>query len=793
MQRNADHNQVHLGDAQTILDSITDAFFSLNGNWEFSYVNRQTEQVLGHPASALLHRSIWEVFPGTVGSEFERVYRTAAQERVAASFCSYYPDHDRWYDVNVYPAQGGLAVYFRDVTARMREELRREALFKLSDLFRERKTSEETIYRASEILGSVLGVSRVGYGTIDPVAETMRVFREWNGAGVAPLAQELDLRDYGSFIDDLKAGRFIAINDVDQDSRTAQAATALKERSASSFVNVPVIEQDCLVAVIYINHATTRQWLPEELAFIKEVAERTRTATERQRNEDELANLAAHSERRRRLYETFLENSPDLAYVFDLNHRFTYANKVLLGMWNRTWEEAIGKNCLELGYEPWHAAMHDREIDEVIATRQPVRGEVPFAGAYGRRIYEYIFTPVLGPDGEVEAVAGTTRDVTDRKLIEETLADANRRKDELLAMLAHELRNPLAPIRAAAEVLERFALDEKLTKSTSQIIIRQVKHMAALIDDLLDASRVTQGLVTIARVPLDLHAVVYDAVEQVRPAIAARGHQLRLDLSAERGDVLGDQKRLVQIVSNLLDNAVKYTPEGGMIEVGLKSDAELLTLSVTDNGIGIPAEFQPRVFDLFTQAERTSDRVQGGLGIGLALVRNLTEMHGGTISCYSAGHGQGSQFTIVLPRYAAAAEPELDSERHTLQPPGMGKPLRILVVDDNVDAASVLAMYLEALGHQVLIEHSSIRALARAVAEQPDVCILDIGLPEMDGNELARRLRAEPATAQTLLIALTGYGGEQDKRASKEAGFDQHFVKPVDPGKLAELLVQYRA
>ena len=793
MQRHADHNQVQLGDAQTILDSITDAFFTLNGNWEFSYVNRQTEQVLGHPASALLQRSIWEVFPGTVGSEFERVYRTAAQERVAASFCSYYPDHDRWYDVNVYPAQGGLAVYFRDVTARMREESRREALLKLSDLFRERKTSEETIYRASEILGSVLGVSRVGYGAIDPVAETMRVFREWNSAGVEPLAQELDLRDYGSFIDDLKAGRFIAINDVDQDSRTLQAATALKERSASSFVNVPVIELDCLVAVIYVNHGRPRQWLPEELAFIKEVAERTRTATERQRNEDELAKLAEHSERRRRLYETFLENSPDLAYVFDLNHRFTYANKVLLGMWNRTWEEAIGKNCLELGYEPWHAAMHDREIDEVIATRQPVRGEVPFAGAYGRRIYEYIFTPVLGPDGEVEAVSGTTRDVTDRKLIEEALADANRRKDELLAMLAHELRNPLAPIRAAAEVLDRFALDEKLTKSTSQIIIRQVKHMAALVDDLLDASRVTQGLVTIARLPLDLHAVVYDAVEQVRPAIAARGHHLRLDLSAQRGDVLGDQKRLVQIVSNLLDNAVKYTHEGGMIEIGLQSDADRVALSVTDNGIGIPVEFQPRVFDLFTQAERTSDRVQGGLGIGLALVRNLTEMHGGTISCYSAGQGQGSQFTIVLPRHTAAAEPQPNRDSHTFQPPAVGQPLRILVVDDNVDAASVLALYLEALGHQVLIEHSSIRAFARAVAEQPDVCILDIGLPEMDGNELARRLRAEQATSQTLLIALTGYGGEQDKRDSKEAGFDQHFVKPVDPGKLADLLVQHQA
>ena len=794
MQDDIDDNQVKLEDAQTILDSITDAFFTLNRNWEFSYVNRQTQEVLGHHASELLNRSIWDVFPGTVGSEFERAYRKAAHERIALSFNAYYPDHDRWYDVNVYPAQGGLSIYFRNITARMKDDMRRHALFTLSDTLRDLTCVNDITFKAADILGQTLAVSRVGYGTIDATADTLHVTQEWNRPGVTPLAQQLDLRDYGSFIDDLKAGKFVVIDDVDHDHRTAPAAAALKARCAGSFVNVPILEQGRLVAVLYVNHATARHWSNEELAFIKEVAQRTRTASEHQRSEDALTKLVGYSERRRRLYETFLENTPDLAYVFDLQHRFTYANKVLLTMWNRTWDEAIGKNCLELGYEPWHAEMHDREIEQVILTRQSVRGEVPFNGAYGRRIYEYIFVPVLGPDGEVEAIAGTTRDVTDRKHEEEAMADANQRKDEFLAMLAHELRNPLAPISAAAEVLDRFASNDQLTKKTSRIIIRQVKHMTALVDDLLDVSRVTRGLVELKKAPLDLDTVVYHAVEQVRPFIEAQRHHLQLNLGVQPGLVLGDQKRLVQIVSNLLNNAAKYTPAGGAIEIKIVADATTLALTVTDNGIGIAPALQPRVFDLFTQAERTSDRTQGGLGIGLALAKNLTEMHGGTIHCISSGQGRGSAFTVVLPRYhePARTTPTQDQPEAAsgTAPSAPATSLRVQVVDDNADAATMLGLYLEAVGHQVFIEHSSLQALACARREQPDVCILDIGLPDMDGNQLARQLKADARSANACLIAVTGYGHESDKAAAKAAGFDGFFVKPLDAAALVDLLRQ---
>jgi PAS domain S-box-containing protein len=792
MQRDMSDNPVELSDAQTILDSITDAFFSLNENWQFSYVNRQTETTLGRNASELLGKVLWDVYPGTLDSEFERMYRKAARERVPLTFCSHYPDHDRWYDVNVYPVPGGLSVYFRDVTTRMRDDARRNALFALSDIFRDLATSDEIVYKASEVLGKTLGVSRVGYGTIDPIAETLHVVRDWNAPGVETLAGTLKLRDYGSFIDDLKAGKFIYINDVDKDIRTTSSAAALKGRSAASFVNLPVLEKNRLVAVIFVNDAKVRNWSAEELAFIQDVAERTRIASERARNAEELDRLAADSERRRRLYETFLENSPDLAYVFDLNHRFTYANKVLLKMWGRNWEDAIGKSCLELGYEPWHAEMHDREIDQIIATKEVVRGEVPFAGTNGRRIYEYILVPVLAPDGEVEAIAGTTRDVTERQQAEEALRDSNRRKDEFLAMLAHELRNPLAPISAAAEILQMKPLDQKATERTSRIISRQVKHMTALVDDMLDLSRVTRGLVTLSKSPLDLKSVVYNAVEQVRPFIEVQRHHLLFDLAAETTYVMGDQKRLVQIATNLLNNAAKYTPQGGAIQIRLKVDADMLALSVEDNGIGIPASLQPHVFELFTQADRTSDRTQGGLGIGLALVKNLTELHGGTVSCFSEGKDKGSKFTVLLPRHFIEQDTVLNRDENSSGPARSKRPLRILVVDDNADAAQMLAMYLETLGHHVFIEHASLSAIACARLEKPDVCILDIGLPEMDGNEVARQLRAEQETGGMCLIALTGYGHEHDKLKTTAAGFDHHLVKPVDAGKLADLLERHR-
>ena len=395
--------------------------------------------------------------------------------------------------------------------------------------------------------------------------------------------------------------------------------------------------------------------------------------------------------------------------------------------------------------------------------------------------------PMLDASGQVYEWIGAASDITERKAAEEKLREADRRKDEFLAMLAHELRNPLAPIGAAAELLQRMKLDEAIIKRTSQIIGRQVGHMTALIDDLLDVSRVTRGLVELDTEALDVGAVLHEAVEQVMPVIQQRRHDLALRLPPPGTTVAGDRKRLVQVVANLLGNAAKYTPEGGRLEVSSSIDAERrLCIDVSDDGIGMAPELVARVFELFAQAERSSDRSSGGLGLGLALVKSLVELHGGTVACDSAGPGRGSRFSVCLPMLDRGADAPAQCEEQLAA--GQPGSLRVMVVDDNVDAAVTLSMLLESAGHRVVVEHGALQALERARQFAPQVCLLDIGLPGIDGLELARRLRALPQTASVLLVAVTGYGQERDREQILAAGFDHHLVKPIDTGRLYALL-----
>lgn len=361
------------------------------------------------------------------------------------------------------------------------------------------------------------------------------------------------------------------------------------------------------------------------------------------------------------------------------------------------------------------------------------------------------------------------------------------RKDQFLAMLAHELRNPLAPISAAASLLKIGRTDEAAVANASDIIGRQVAHMVTLVDDLLDVSRVTRGTIELKREPLDLRQVIADAVEQVTPQIQARHHDLVVGEPPVPVPMHGDKKRLVQIVANLLTNAAKYTPEHGHIELRLDLQGDQAALAVADNGVGMAPDFVPHVFELFAQAERTSDRSSGGLGLGLALVKSLTELHGGTVACTSAGPGRGCTFTVRLPRQATD-ESRIDRRRTARVDAPAAAALSIMLVDDNADAAATLAGLLEAAGHDVEVAHRAGDALARAAAQAPDVFLLDIGLPDLDGTALARQLRARPDTGAAVLIALTGYGLEQDRERTRAAGFDHHLVKPVDVSTLYRIL-----
>lgn len=371
--------------------------------------------------------------------------------------------------------------------------------------------------------------------------------------------------------------------------------------------------------------------------------------TERKQAQEGLVRVTEESERLRRLHQTILSGTPDFIYVFSLDYRVVFANDSLLTMWGVTAQQVVGKTFLEIGYEPWHAEMHCREIDEVRRTKGPIRGEVPFNGTHGRRIYDYIFVPVIGADGEVEAVAGTTRDITERRQMEDALRENDRKKDEFIAILAHELRNPLAPLRNGLQVLRLAESDPTVVAEVRGIMERQLAHMIRLIDDLLDVSRIGQDKMELRRSRVLLTDVISSAVETARPVIEAAGHELTVALPPEEIYLDADLTRLAQVFSNLLANSAKYTKKGGRIWIDGERHGARVVVAVRDTGIGIPADSLARIFDMFSQVDRSIERSTGGLGIGLALVKGLVEMHGGTVSANSAGQDQGSTFTVELP------------------------------------------------------------------------------------------------------------------------------------------------
>ena len=473
--------------------------------------------------------------------------------------------------------------------------------------------------------------------------------------------------------------------------------------------------------------------------------------------------------------------SPDWTHMYELDGRGFLKTTARMGEYRI--EEYVHPDDLARAREAIAEAIRDKTVFAL--EHRVLRADRSPGWTYSRAV------PMLDANGEIDEWIGTASDITERKLAEEKLKETDRRKDEFLAMLAHELRNPLAPISSAAQLLRMEGLDKPRVQQTSDIIVRQVGHMTSLVDDLLDVSRVTRGLVELDNAALDVREIVTEAVEQSMPLMQARAQHLALDLAPAASMVLGDRKRLVQVVANLVNNAAKYTREGGHIAVRTAADDGHVVLDVIDDGIGIEPRMIERVFDLFAQAEVTSARSSGGLGLGLALVKSIVELHGGTVGCDSAGAGKGSTFSVRLPCLARSAS-AMETGEPAAAPPAPVQPLRLLVVDDNEDAAAMLGMLLEGAGHEVLVEHSPHRALERARAVAPDVCLLDIGLPEMDGNELAQRLRMLPETAHAVLIAVTGYGQEHDRRRSLASGFDHHLVKPVDTAELRSLLARVR-
>ncbi|MES2920570.1 MAG: PAS domain S-box protein [Verrucomicrobiota bacterium] len=800
-----------------------------------------------------------------------------------------------------------------------------------------------------------LGLSRCTLAEVDEAADKLVVTHDGHRETSRSLLGVYSLSDSltPGLLKSAHSGETLVVRDTRADTRKQVDA------DIGSFVSTPLIRDDQLCYLLTIYHPEPRDWRQDEIELMREFGARLWTRLERSRVEKSFARAMSESEQQRRLYNTVLSNTPDFIYVFDLSHQFIYINEALLKVYGLTWEEAKGRDWIGLGYEKWHADMHDREIDQVIATKAPIRGEIPFVGTAGRRIYDYIFSPVIGAGGEVEAVAGTTRDVTERKLAEaadeaerkifervasgaplseildtlilETeaqssdgarcsillldktgrhllfgaapslpevysqtihgmaigpgagscgtaafereavwvgdistdprwadfkelaathglaacsstpiltvsgkllgtaamyyprphhpgthdrhlmeratrlaatiierkqaeaslaeqtaeLVRADRNKDEFLAMLAHELRNPLAPMQNATEILQSPKATAEQRDQAQSTIARQINNMRRMIDDLLDVSRITQGKIALRQTPVELQTILATAAQVAREACADNDQQLTVLLPAEPIFVHADSTRLEQIFGNLLGNACKYSGPGSHIDmaVHVEGDNEVV-IRVSDDGVGIEPELLPRIFEMFVQSSRTSDRSFGGLGIGLTIVNQLVEMHGGLIEARSAGLGHGTEFIVTLPTIA----PPVSTPAREPLPPGQSPSHRMLIVDDNKDAAESMAMLQKLQGHDTRTAYSGPEALAIAAEFLPQVVILDIGLPGMDGYEVARRLREIPSLQDAFLVALSGYSTEADRKQSNAAGFNEHLAKPADLGLLGEWL-----
>jgi len=732
----------------------------------------------------------------------------------------------------------GVLCVSSETSQRVQLERRHALQLQVVDSLRRLHHPSDIIECACSLIGKYLQLDHACYVEADESDGSFEVVHDWARAADSPLAgRRARLDDFGpATLALLRTGAPLAVRDAADDPRLPDRGPRYAAAGARAMLALPRVRRNELKAALVGYASAPRDWDEEDQRLAADIAERSWEALDRVRAEQALRDAVARQTTLLDMNEFRLELA-DLLRRLDDPGRIFLETSAMLGRFLQASRVLYGDYDADKGLVTFHSNYTDGMTAELTGTlpaalfgsanfaalaqgtwvssdtqRDPRTGHPDVWPNYsGLQIRSGVVVP-LDRDGPVtscmfindnlprvwsadivrliEDVAERSWTAAERVRAEDALRLADRRKDEFLAMLAHELRNPLAPISAAAQLLNMGSPDSARIERTSAIIARQVAHMTGLIDDLLDVSRVTRGLVVLARDQIDLRRVIADAVEQVRPLIEARRHQLALHLARESEAVFvqGDYKRLVQVVANLLNNAAKYTPEDGRLSVWMGIKAEQVVVCVSDSGIGISAELLPTVFDLFSQAERTPDRAQGGLGLGLALVKSLVELHGGNVTVTSEGRNMGSEFTLRLPRLRVHAPSSVPAPQPAAQ--DTVRRLDLMLVDDNVDAALTLGLLLESGGHQVTVVHDPADALARAAQHAYDGFLLDIGLPGMSGYELARRLRKLPGVEHALLVAITGYGQQSDHASATGAGFDHYFVKPVAADALFALLAQ---
>ncbi|WP_437498463.1 ATP-binding response regulator [Sorangium sp. So ce1099] len=539
--------------------------------------------------------------------------------------------------------------------------------------------------------------------------------------------------------------------------------------------------------------------LVHEQAALAAFVELNRTLEHLRREISAQRRAAEELERQREWLRVTLVSIGDAVIATDVEGRVVFMNPVAEQLTGWTEAEATGRPVAVV-----FDAVHE-------TTREPIEnptGRVLREGiVMGLANHTVLMTrgggetpiddsaaPIRSADGGVIGAVLVFRAIAERRALERlaeqrlaALVLADRRKNEFLAMLGHELRNPMAAILTATTVLNTPDEDPEAAAYAAAVVERQVRHMARLVDDLLDVARISQGKIALRTEVVDVSLVLQQSIETSRRLIEAGRHELHLSLAEGLPPVMGDATRLEQVFCNLLNNAAKYTPPGGHIWLSARGDDGEVVVSVRDTGVGIPPELLPNVFEVFVQGDQSLHRARGGIGVGLALVKRLVELHGGSCSCASAGTGMGAEFVVRLPALRDEGAAAGARER---EPAARGERLRVAVVDDNHDAAHLLAVSLRRWGHDVVVAHDGLEALELVRRARPDVAVLDIGLPGIDGFELARRLRREPALDGCTLIAASGYGQEVDRQRASDAGFDHHLLKPVEPAALLKLLAR---
>ena len=780
-------------DVATIADAAPALLSSLDCEQRYRFVNRAYEKWFGWRREDVIGRTTREVL-GDAAAERIRPYVERALQGEEVQFeaeLAYRDIGPRWVEARYVPdcdAAGrvqGLFALVVDISERKRADAalmhasrQKEALYELSDRLHHAKSLADVYDAALQAIVSALRCDRASILLCDE-AGVMR-FVGWRGLSDVYRAA---VEGHSPWTPGDSNPAPIRIDDVNAVELSAALERAITVEGIGALTFIPLISNGRLIGKFMAYFDAAHAFSDDEVELSMTIARQLAFGLDRMRAEAELR----ASERR---FRDMIDALPAAIYTTDAAGRLMHFNPAAVEFSGRTPELGTDQWCVSWKlYHPDGAPMTHEECPMAVALKEgrSIRGAEAIAerpdGA--RRWFSPYPTPLRDAGGRVVGGINMLMDITDRKRTEEALKEADRRKDEFLAMLAHELRNPLAPITNAVHLLRRSQSEDPIQQQARAIIDRQTSRLARLVDDLLEVSRITSGRIQLHMERIVLGGVLERAIESARTLIEQHRHTLHVELPPDPVWLYADAARLEQVFVNLLNNAAKYTDDGGCIQLLVEVHDERAIVRVLDTGIGIDPELLPRIFDLFTQAERTLDRSQGGLGIGLSLAQRLVAMHGGTVSAKSAP-GRGSEFIVQLP----AQKPMVAAE-DTQAPQSDGATIdavRVLVVDDNIDAAQSLAMLLESSGHHVRVAHGGVAALECAREHRPDVVFLDIGLPELDGYEVARRMRRSSNGNTFTLVAMTGYGQRSDRERSRAAGFDHHLVKPADITRLEAIL-----